>query len=87
MQLHDIQTPALILDRQKLNANISLMTNLIASRGIRLRPHLKTCKSIDIAHLALRDNFGGITVATLNEAQYFAAFGIHDILYGVCVTP
>lgn len=87
MQLHDIQTPALILDRQKLTANVGLMTKRVASRGIKLRPHLKTCKSIDVARLALRDNFGGITVATLNEAEYFAAFGLHDILYGVCVTP
>jgi D-serine deaminase-like pyridoxal phosphate-dependent protein len=87
MRLNEIPTPALILDRQRLIANISAMTKLIASRGINLRPHLKTCKSIDIARLALKDNFGGITVATLNEAEYFAGHGIHDILYGVCVTP
>lgn len=87
MHLSEIQTPALILDRQKLTANIERMTKHIASRGINLRPHLKTCKSIDVARLALKDNFGGITVATLNEAEYFAGFGIRDILYGVCVTP
>lgn len=87
MQLSEIQTPALILDRQKMQANIDRMTGLIASRGIKLRPHLKTCKSIDVARFALEKNFGGITVATLNEAEYFAGFGIHDILYGVCVTP
>ena len=36
-----------------------------------LRPHLKTAKSIDVARLALADNFGGIAVSTLNEASYF----------------
>lgn len=87
MRLSEIQTPALILDRQKLKANIDRMTGHIASRGIKLRPHLKTCKSIDVARIALKNNFGGITVATLNEAEYFAGFGIRDILYGVCVTP
>lgn len=87
MRLSDIQTPALILDRQKLTANIERMTGHINSLGIRLRPHLKTCKSIDVARIALKDNFGGITVATLNEAEYFSGFGINDILYGVCFTP
>jgi len=69
MRLNEIQTPALILDQQKLASNASAMTRLIGTRGINLRPHMKTCKSIDVARLALKDNFGGITVATLNEAE------------------
>jgi len=52
-----------------------------------LRPHLKTAKSSDVARLALEGNFGGIAVATLNEAEYFAAHGVRDIRYAVCVTP
>lgn len=48
---------------------------------------MKTAKSIDVAKLALRDNFGGITVSTLNEAAYFHVNGIEDILYAVCVAP
>ncbi|MGB5290683.1 MAG: alanine racemase [Lysobacterales bacterium] len=87
MRLNEIPTPALILDRQKLKANIDRMTGHIASHGVKLRPHLKTCKSIDVARIALQDNIGGITVATLNEAEYFASFCIQDILHGVCVTP
>jgi D-serine deaminase-like pyridoxal phosphate-dependent protein len=80
MRLSEVQTPALILDQQKMKANIERMTGLIASRGIKLRPHLKTCKSIDVAQMALKGNFGGITVATLNEAEYLAGLGIRDIL-------
>jgi len=87
MRLSEIQTPSLILDRQTLMNNVDRMTRHIALRGIKLRPHLKTCKSIDVARIALKDNFGGITVATLNEAEYFAGFGIRDILYGVCIAP
>lgn len=87
MRLNEIQTPALILDKQKLQSNIDAMTRHIAARGIGLRLHLKTCKSIDVARLALKGNFGGVTVATLNEAEYFARHGIADILYGVCITP
>ena len=87
MRLNDIETPALILDQRKLTTNASAMTRLITGRGVCLRPHMKTAKSIDVARIALQDNFGGITVATLNEAEYFAANGIDDIQYGVCVTP
>jgi len=87
MHLRDIQTPALILDQRKLTANTKAMTHLITGRGVHLRPHMKTAKSIDVARIALKGNFGGITVATLNEAEYFATHGVNDILYGVCVTP
>ena len=55
--------------------------------GVDLRPHLKTSKSIDVARIATRGHSGAVTVATLNEAEYFASHGIKDILYAVCVTP
>jgi len=87
MRLNQVQTPALILDRQRLLANAKAMTALTKTRGLNLRPHMKTCKSVDVARIALKENFGGITVATLNEAEYFSSHGIQDILYGVCVTP
>ncbi len=87
MRLADLPTPALVLDRRRMDANAARMTAAVAARGARFRPHLKTAKSLDAAAVALEGNFGGITVATLNEAEYFAAGGIEDILYAVCVTP
>lgn len=87
MKLSDLQTPALILDRGRLIRNLRRMTQRAAERGVRLRPHLKTAKSIEVARLALEGNFGGITVSTLREAEYFAAHGIDDILYAVAIVP
>ena len=87
MRLPDIATPALVLDRGRLDRNTARMTAHVAARGLRLRPHLKTAKSIDVAHLALRGNFGGITVSTLTEAEYFAGHGITDMLYAVGIVP
>lgn len=87
MRLEDLPTPCLVLDRPRLERNISRMAAALARHGIPLRPHMKTAKSIEVARLALAGQPGAITVSTLAEAEYFAAHGIHDILYAVGVTP
>lgn len=87
MNLSDIETPALVLDRSRLLRNCQRMTQSVTGRGLPLRPHMKTAKCIDVARVALEGNFGGITVATLNEAEYFAAHGVRDILYAVGMVP
>jgi len=87
MKLADLPTPCLVLDRGILNRNLASMSALLARRNVALRPHMKTAKSIDVAHLAIEGQPGGITVSTLAEAEYFAAHGITDILYAVGITP
>lgn len=87
MGLSNLETPALILDRSVLARNTARMTARFRGTGVRLRPHTKTAKSIDVARLALAGNFGGVTVSTLREAEYFAAHGITDITYAVSIIP
>jgi len=87
MRLADIPTPALVLDRARLRRNIQAMTERYKKLGVRLRPHLKTSKSVDVARMAVSGHFGGITVSTLKEAEHFAAHGFKDILYAVCIAP
>ena len=87
MNLADLPTPCLVLDRGILQRNIDRMAQAVGRHGVALRPHMKTAKSIDVARLALQGQPGGITVATLAEAEYFAAHGIADILYAVGITP
>lgn len=87
MKLSDLRTPALVLDRDVLAANCARMTEAVARHGVRLRPHMKTAKSIDVAHIALAGNFGGITVSTLHEAEYFLGHGLRDIVYAVGIVP
>ena len=87
MQLADIRTPALILDKGVLARNCAAMAERMAGHGVRLRPHLKTAKSAAVAALATRGQFGGITVSTLAEARYFAGHGIRDITYAVGIVP
>lgn len=87
MQLNDLETPALALDRSKLDRNLERMSAHIRGLGGTLRPHVKTVKSIDVMRRALRNTPGGITVSTLKEAEYFLAHGIRDIIYAVGIAP
>ncbi|HEY9236232.1 MAG TPA: DSD1 family PLP-dependent enzyme, partial [Phenylobacterium sp.] len=45
----DLNTPVLVLDVDALDRNIARMAELAKARGVRLRPHAKTHKSVDIA--------------------------------------
>lgn len=87
MNLHDLPTPALILDRQRLRANAAAMLARAKRLGVNLRPHCKTAKSADVAKLATEGAFGGITVSTLREADYFLGRGFTDIVYAVGIVP
>lgn len=55
--------------------------------GVDLRPHAKTAKSAEVVRRATAGHSGAITVATLAEAEYFAANGFTDILYAVAFVP
>jgi D-serine deaminase-like pyridoxal phosphate-dependent protein len=84
--LDHLATPALVLDRPRLDRNLARMHNAVARHAVALRPHLKTAKSAAIAQLATAGERGGITVSTIAEAQYFASRGFHDIVLAVSMT-
>lgn len=86
-KLADLPTPCLVLDRAKLIANLERMQAACARNKVRLRPHLKTAKSIDVARLVLENDDQGIAVSTLQEAEYFIQHGLRDLQYAVCITP
>ena len=87
MKLEELDTPSLILDRSILARNLQVMTERTNTSGIRLRPHMKTAKCFQVAEQAIKGNFGGITISTLKEAEFFHACGLHDLLYAVCISP
>lgn len=65
-------TPALVVDRAILEANLERVAAQGRSLGARLRPHVKTHKCLAIAELQLRAGAEGLTVATVAEAEVFA---------------
>ncbi|HYH40763.1 MAG TPA: alanine racemase, partial [Burkholderiales bacterium] len=93
MHLTDLETPALILDRNLLDRNLARMREHLTDLQMTLRPHVKTAKSIDVVARALEhrpgtvSEPGRITVSTLKEAEYFLSNGITDILYAVGIAP
>lgn len=72
-------TPFTVVDEVVLDTNIAAMARSAAAAGIALRPHVKTHKSVEIARRQLTAGAIGITVATIGEAEVFAAAGVDDI--------
>jgi len=86
-KLDAVETPALVLDVQRLDRNVARLRRHLDGLGVALRPHVKTVKSIDVARRLFTDGVGPITVSTLAEAEYFAAAGMTDIVYAVGLAP
>jgi D-serine deaminase-like pyridoxal phosphate-dependent protein len=86
-RLTEIATPALVLDHDRLDANVARMNERVRDTGVTLRPHLKTVKSVDVARATLSDPSGPATVATLMEAESYGRSGVTDLLYAVGITP
>jgi D-serine deaminase-like pyridoxal phosphate-dependent protein len=82
-----LPTPAIILDKYRLQANCARMAERARSANVRLRPHLKTAKCAEVAKLATAGQFGGITVSTLAELEYFFNAGFLDLTYAVGIVP
>lgn len=78
--LDGIDTPALVVDLDVMEANLGSMASLVASAGMRLRPHAKSHKSPALAWQQLRAGAAGITCQKLAEAEVMASAGIPDIL-------
>lgn len=75
-----LDTPALLVDLGALNRNIAHMAEFAATRGVKLRPHVKTHKSIEIAQRQIAAGAVGISCATLGEAEVMAGGGVPRVL-------
>lgn len=84
--VHTLSTPALVLDRARLARNLDRMAHRARHLGVRLRPHIKTTKSVHVARLAVGPG-GPLTVSTLREAEHFADHGFTDLVYAVAIVP
>lgn len=71
-----VDTPALLVDLDRLEGNIASMADHAAQSGLGLRPHFKTHKSASIARRQLDAGAVGITVAKLDEAEALVEAGV-----------
>ena len=80
MTIHDLDTPALLIDVKVLDRNLRKMAQYCKDHRLALRPHTKTHKIPEIARRQMRHGAAGITVAKLGEAEVMADAGMEDIL-------
>jgi D-serine deaminase-like pyridoxal phosphate-dependent protein len=74
-----IDTPALVVFVDRVWANIQRLHAEMDQRGVALRPHVKTHKSVRIARMQVDAGAHGLTVGTLGEAEVMASAGLRDL--------
>ena len=72
-EIVDLETPALLVDLDRMEANLDRAAEYARSHGLSLRPHIKTHKSPMLAAEQLRRGAGGLTCATPFEAEVMSA--------------
>jgi D-serine deaminase-like pyridoxal phosphate-dependent protein len=77
--LSQLRTPCVLIDRARMERNLDRMQSAATRRGLRLRPHAKTHKSIELAKRQIAGGAVGICCAKLGEAEVFADAGIADV--------
>jgi D-serine deaminase-like pyridoxal phosphate-dependent protein len=85
-----LPSPAFCIDVDIVAANTRRMLALASAAGLSLRPHVKTHKTLEGALLSCGvadPALARIVVSTLAEAEFFAARGVGDILYGLPLEP
>ena len=80
MTADDIETPAVLIDLDRVEANLRRAQDYADRHGIRLRPHIKTHKLPRFAKLQVALGAVGITCQKLGEAEVMADAGLADIL-------
>jgi D-serine deaminase-like pyridoxal phosphate-dependent protein len=78
--LADIDTPALIVDLDAFDANLGRLMQAVAGRSVRVRPHAKSHKCVEIARRQIAAGAIGICVQKTSEAACFLEAGIEDVL-------
>ena len=86
MKVNQIETPALILDLDRMESNIATMQDLARQNGIAMRPHYKSHKCPWIAQRQIEAGAKGITCAKLGEAEDLIEAGFRDVLIANQIT-
>jgi len=80
--IDDLETPALLVNLNAMEANLREYASLAETHDLRLRSHVKTHKNAEIARLENEyADGGGIVCQTLGEVEVMAKNGLDDIAY------
>ena len=76
----NVDTPALLVDLGAFERNLDRMQQVADTAGVRLRPHAKTHKSVDVANAQVRRGAIGQCCQKVSEAEVLVHGGIADVL-------
>lgn len=74
-----LETPHILLDQDRLHANIKLIQDIANTRGVNVRPHIKTHKCLELARQQIDAGAVGITSSKVDEALVFINNGIRSV--------
>lgn len=77
--VQNIDTPALVVDLDAMNRNLTRMAEFAKKHGLRWRPHAKLHKSVQLAKLQIAAGAVGICVQKTAEAEIMVAGGIGNV--------
>lgn len=80
MTLHDLDTPALLIDLDIMERNLARVADYARQHRLRLRPHTKTHKIPALGRQQLALGAAGLTVAKVSEAEVMLDAGSPDLL-------
>ena len=83
MDIDCIPTPAFLVDLDRVTTNAAMACRRATELGVRLRPHAKTHKCVELARLQTEPAAPCLTVSTLAEAARFAEAGFRDICWAL----
>lgn len=81
-RLQDLATPAVLVDLDVVERNVSAMQARANAAGVKLRPHAKTHKAPRIGRMQIAGGASGVTLAKVSEAEVFVRAGFDDIFLG-----
>lgn len=80
MTIHDLDTPAILIDLEVMERNLTRMADYARAHQLRLRPHTKTHKIPALGARQIALGAAGLTVAKPGEAEVMTASGTPDLL-------
>lgn len=71
------------MDIERVRRNAERVSEIVLQNGVKLRPHVKTHKCVEVAKLQTAKHSGAVTTSTLAEVRAFSKHGFDDFTYAV----
>jgi D-serine deaminase-like pyridoxal phosphate-dependent protein len=81
--LQSLKTPSLVLDLERVRNNAARVGEIARRNGVKLRPHIKTHKCVEVGQIQTAGQSGAVTTSTLAEVWAFAGHGFDDFTYAI----